>query len=65
MGPHVNANLGSLNIHGTHVNANIGCFYIHGTHVNANKSTNINVVFFFISDLKIINYNYKSLITMS
>ena len=30
---------------------------IHGTHVTAKDSTNNNVVFFFISDFKIIYYN--------
>ena len=37
----------------------------YGTHVTANNSTNNNVVFFFVSDLKIAYYNnYQSLITM-
>ena len=36
---------------------NIGCLKIHGTHVTAKKSTNNNVVFFFLSDLKIVYYN--------
>ena len=40
------------------------CLKIHGTHMIANNSTNNNV-FFFVSDLKIVNYNnYKSLITI-
>ena len=30
---------------------------IHGTHVTANNSTTYNVVFFFTSHLKIIDYN--------
>ena len=30
---------------------------ISGTHVTANNSTNDNIGFFFISDLKIVNYN--------
>ena len=42
----------------------IRCLNIHRTHVTANNSAN-NVVFFFISDLKIVyNNNYQSLITM-
>ena len=36
---------------------NIGCLDIHGNHVTANNSTNDNVVFFFVSDLKIAYYN--------
>ena len=32
----------------------IGCLNLHGTHVTANDSTNNNVVFFIVSDLKII-----------
>ena len=36
---------------------NIGCLSIHGTHVTANNSTNNNVVFFFVSDLKTVYYN--------
>ena len=36
---------------------NIGCLSIHGTHVTPNNSTNNNVVFFLVSDLKIIYYN--------
>ena len=32
----------------------IGCLNIHGTRVTANNSTNNNVVFFFVSDLKIL-----------
>ena len=44
---------------GAHVTANIGYLNIHGTHVTANNSTNNNVVFFFLSDLKIVyNNNY-------
>ena len=35
----------------------IGCLNIHGTHVTANNSINDNVVFFFVSDLKIVYYN--------
>ena len=34
-----------------------GCLNIYGTHVTANNSTNNNVVFFFVSDLKIVYYN--------
>ena len=37
--------------------ANIGYLNIHRIHVTANKSTNNNVVFFFVSDLKIVYYN--------
>ena len=33
------------------------CLNIHGTYVTANNSTNNNVVFFFVSDLKIVYYN--------
>ena len=33
---------------------NIGCL---NTHVTANNSTNYNVVFFFVSDLKTVYYN--------
>ena len=37
----------------------IGCLNIDGTHVTANNSTNNNVVFFPVSDFKIIyNNNY-------
>ena len=36
---------------------NKGCLKIHGTHVTANNSTNNNVVFFFVLDLKIVYYN--------
>ena len=36
---------------------NIGYLRIHGTHVTANDSTNNNVVFFFVLDLKIVYYN--------
>ena len=35
----------------------LGSLNIHGTHVTANNSTNNNVVFFFISDLKIVCYD--------
>ena len=35
----------------------IGCVNIHGSHVTANNSNNYNVVFFFVSDLKIVYYN--------
>ena len=35
----------------------IGCLNIHGTHVTSNNSTTINVVFFFVSDWKIVYYN--------
>ena len=43
----------------------IGCLNIHGAHVTANNSTNNNVVFFFVSDLKIVySNNYKSSIIM-
>ena len=36
---------------------NIGCLNIQGTHVTANNSTNYNVMFFIVSDLKIVYYN--------
>ena len=36
---------------------NIGCLNIHGTHLTAKNSTNNNVVFFVVSDLKIVYYN--------
>ena len=37
----------------------IACLNIHVTHVTANYSTNNNVVFFFVSDLKkVYNNNY-------
>ena len=43
-----------LNVHGY-----IGCLNIQGIHVTANNSTTNNVVFFIISDLKIVyNNNY-------
>ena len=62
-GTHVTANVGCLNIHGVHVTANVGCLNIHGVHVTANNFTNI--VFFSVSDLKIVYYNnYLSSITM-
>ena len=32
--------------------SNIGCLNMHETHLTANNSTNNNVVFFFVSDLK-------------
>ena len=35
----------------------IGYLNIHGTHVTAHNSTNNNIVFFFVSDLKIVYYN--------
>ena len=35
----------------------LGCLNIHETHVTANNSTNNNVVFFFVLDLKIVFYN--------
>ena len=35
----------------------IGCLSIHSTHLTANNSTNNNVVFFVVSNLKIVNYN--------
>ena len=35
----------------------IGGLNIHRTHVTANNSTYDNVVFFFVSDLKIVYYN--------
>ena len=35
----------------------IRCLNLHGTHVTANNFTNDNVVFFFVSDLKIVYYN--------
>ena len=34
-----------------------GCLYIQGTHVTADDSRNIKVVFFFVSNLKIVYYN--------
>ena len=34
-----------------------GCLNIHGAHVTANYSTNKNVVFVFVLDLKIVFYN--------
>ena len=34
-----------------------GCLKTHGTHVTANNSTNNNVEFIFVSDLKIVYYN--------
>ena len=42
-------NIGYLNIHGTHAN--------HQKKKNANNSTNYNVFFFFVSDLKIVYYD--------
>ena len=36
--------------------SSIGCLDIHGTHVTANNSTNNNVVFIFVPDLKIEYY---------
>ena len=36
---------------------NIECLNIHVTHISANKFTNKNVMFFFVSDLKIVYYN--------
>ena len=36
---------------------NIGCLDIYGTHVTTNNSTNNDVVFFFVSDLKIVDCN--------
>ena len=43
----------------TKINAykSIGFINIHGTHVTSNNSTNNNVVFFLVSDLKILYYN--------
>ena len=35
---------------------NIGCLTVHETWVTAKNSTNNNVVFFFVSDLKIVYY---------
>ena len=35
----------------------IGSLNLHGTHVTANNSSDNNLVFFFVSDLKIVNYN--------
>ena len=37
--------------------SSIGSLNIHGTYVIVNYSTNNNVVFFFVSDLKIVYYN--------
>ena len=56
-GTHVTANIGCLNTRGTYVTANIGCLNTRGTYVTANNSTNDNVLFFFVSDLKIVYYN--------
>ena len=62
---HVTVNIRRLNIHGRHLIANIGRLSIHGGHVTANNSTNNNVMFFFVSYLKIVYSNkYQSLITM-
>ena len=36
---------------------NIGCLNIHRTHVTADYSIYNYVVFFFVSDLKIVYYN--------
>ena len=36
---------------------NKGCVSIHGTHMTAYNSINNNVVFSFVSDLKIVYYN--------
>ena len=33
------------------------CLDIHGTHVTVDNSTNNNVMFFFVLDLKIVYYN--------
>ena len=53
--------MGCLNIHGyigcLNIHGYIGCLNIHGIHVTAHNSTTNNVVFFFVSDLKIA-YNY-------
>ena len=35
----------------------IGCLNTHGSHMTTTNSTNDNVVFFFVSDLKIVYYN--------
>ena len=44
---------------------NTGCLNIYRTYVTAIDSNNNYVVFFFVSDLKIVYYNnYYSLITM-
>ena len=68
--------IGCLNIHGTNETAllflltqymykYIGCLNIHGTQVTTNNSINDNVIFCFVSDLKLVYYsNYYSLITM-
>ena len=45
------------NSQGVNNDNNIGCLNIHGTHVTANNSTNNILLFFFISDLKIVYYN--------
>ena len=34
-----------------------GCLNIHGAHVTANHSTTNDIVFFFVSDLKILYHN--------
>ena len=34
-----------------------GCLNIHGTHLTANNPTTNNIVFFLVSDLKIVYYN--------
>ena len=46
-----------FNIRCLNINGYIGRLNIHGTHVTATNSTNNNVVFFFVSDLKIVYYN--------
>ena len=55
---HQSFNTGCLNIHGymgcLNIHGYIGCLNIHGTHVTVNNYTNNNVVFFFVSDLKIV-----------
>ena len=49
---------GSLNMHGSHMTAQLFLpTNIHGTRVSANNSTNNNVAFLFVSDLKIVYYN--------
>ena len=35
----------------------IGCLSLYGIHLTANNFTNNNVVFFFVSDLKMAYYN--------
>ena len=47
----------SLSLPNTYTDLCIGYINIHGTHVTANNSTTYNVLFLYISDLKIVCYN--------